>query len=288
MPFNPFPRLSLLGKKKRGAPVTAHGAPLLLCSLKLNFARSRFRATYRKLSSCSLFAAERLAAASSTPQCTPAPCHLRIPPPSESIYPYESGIAPFLRWAAAPGACHLSAVSGRPPARPATHIPGKAFPGSSCSARRCPEFRRSTTSIPFPASRRTSSPSAAKSLFDSRVPSRRTRPQTSGRPPACKSSCACGRSPFSSNIRDPTSPENSTPLPLCPILKARRPRPRRSIHRFYSAGASDPQFSPSRPLLLHRRAFRLTLTPTSTRHTIISTSRHLKRASRSVVHGPFL
>src|SRR5260370_32642605 len=175
----------------------------------------------RGLSSCSPPAPECLAAASSTPRYIPAPYHPRLPPPSESIYPYESEIGPSLRLAAAPGACHLSAVSGRPLSRPAARIPGKAFPGSSCSARRCPEFRPSRTSIPFPASHRPSSPSAAAFLFDNtRVPSRRTRPQTSGRPPAHKTSCACGRSPFSSNIRDLNSPENSTPLLLCAILKA--------------------------------------------------------------------
>src|SRR5207245_6667323 len=112
----------------------------------------------RKLSSCSLFAPERLAAASSTPRHIPALYRRRLPPPSESIYPYESGIAPSLRSAATPGACHLSAVSGRPRDPSAIHTPGKAFPGFSCSARRCPAVRPSRTSIPFPATRRPSSP----------------------------------------------------------------------------------------------------------------------------------
>src|SRR6266478_816067 len=146
----------------------------------------------RELSSCSPPAAERPAAASWTPQCTPA-LYRPLPPLSESICPYESGTAPSPRSAAAPGACHPSAVSGRSPGRFAAHIPGKASPASSCSARPCPAVRPLRTSIPSPASRTQSSPSAARSPFDSRcVPWPRTPPQTSATPQSYTSSCAYG------------------------------------------------------------------------------------------------
>src|SRR5258708_4240325 len=41
------------------------------------------------------------------------------------------------------------------------------------------------------------------------------------------------------------------------------------------------------PLLLHRRIFRLTLTPASARNSIISKFRRFRRTSRSAVQGPF-
>src|SRR6266849_3289763 len=42
------------------------------------------------------------------------------------------------------------------------------------------------------------------------------------------------------------------------------------------------------PFLVHRKFFRFSLTPTFLRNRIISKFRHLRRDSRSVVHGPFL
>src|SRR5712692_3185572 len=118
------------------------------------------------LSSCSPPLPEPAPAASSTPRCTLV-LFRRLPPLSKSACPCAAGIAPSLQSAAAPGASHHSAVSGKSPAPLAAHIPGKALPSSFCSANLCPESPRPWTSRPFPALRRAPSPSAAASPSDS-------------------------------------------------------------------------------------------------------------------------
>src|SRR5260370_716116 len=209
-------------------------------AMKINSADIRTVVEQNKRIAAIAHARPLLAAAPGIPQCFPFPCR-PFPPLSGSICPYESGIAPSPRSAAAPDACHPSAVSGRPPGRSAAHIPGKAFPASSCSARPSPTIHLLRISIPFPASRRTSSPSSARSPFDSRCAlSRRTPLPTVGQPQAHVFSYTYGSSPFSSYIRGPTCSENNATLLLCPL-----PKPHRIPHR------PSPSLAPRAELAVH-------------------------------------
>src|SRR5580704_1455204 len=52
--------------------------------------------------------------------------------------------------------------------------------------------------------------------------------------------------------------------------------------------AANARISAPLPLFLHRSSLRLSLTPTSVKHSIISWFRRLRRDSRSVVRGQFL